>query len=1096
MSAEYLDGTLNQVQQHISRLQHPISSSRELVSLLYAPLCALGLVREDRRYDEVNAVSLPSDALQPAKHIPSLQRVLLEHVIPRWWDALNDEGNLHLLERYFYPFSDVRARESVLREVVCSAYSTLLSVPLNAYSLRLVVELVKRCPVERVHHIILDDAEGGGRQKKSVLWEDYIKSMVALPGKVANALLTGKAKAKAVNELGAEEIPPELEYGSYFADVCAGCEDLVAGTASKKLGEKKETLHSTSYLLTKLLTLGLFPAVRPSTPSQPSFFARTLPTIRKRLSSAVETEEIARYSETWQTLVQSFPTSHNLRAFLASLLGHLDLDRPLDTSSVSFPGLSTDHSVRSHVKREALLLRQLVGALDEKDESEKDTDELWESLSAVVLGGKVWGAVGERVVVCWVAGAGEPGQDVDVVALQRFLDRVVDVWTSTEHIKHSLLSFHRYMTLLMLLTLSHLPPPNTPGDITSPLSAPTTELAFSPPFIKSISQYISHLNYGVRECGMIVAESVAKRVGKKIGFEVKSQDGWARAVEELAHGRDVDAVLELEHVEVTEEEAKVMDEFLSYTENATEESSPRDGKRSSTPDSDDDSLLAYASSRSSSPTPSIISDIEKDPTLLGTNNRPVPKPVYLLQLGEMLRGGAGKGLGGIGAVAAVSGEETAEGKVEGAEEAGRVEVALGVAEELVRRRAGFGMELEENAVNLVHVLVGLQDNYDLEGFDVKRQAALNALVACCPKKAAPAVIEQFFINQYSTDQRFAMLNALAMGARELASLPMPSAAAVQPLTGDRVSFPSKKLPPALHRKYMEAAGQVTGDGNPVQKLLMDISKNAVDKTKEPVSEKVPELVRERRLRVRQPTKVTEVKPGSSALARSSLSSAQEQAVAFTEVAAEYFICPLINRFWLFLRDEQAREERTSYSQDRMWQYRGAGSGLILNPVVLSHFIATVAVLVHAARNAKEWLAVIAPDALELAVTLGTRPMSRLEDEDEEGVHVKLGPGEGDPEEGGGRKTEAAVLSTTLELALVVLDGCLDLDGGRSLGLEHTALLLGAGEWAGKVFALLDKGFKVGGGGGVQEARLKRAAAGVLLKVDELSSKWRRSMINL
>ena len=43
---------------------------------------------------------------------------------------------------------------------------------------------------------------------------------------------------------------------------------------------------------------------------------------------------------------------------------------------------------------------------------------------------------------------------------------------------------------------------------------------------------------------------------------------------------------------------------------------------------------------------------------------------------------------------------------------------------------------EENLVNLVYGLVGLHDNYELDGFDIKRQAALNALVACCPRKAA------------------------------------------------------------------------------------------------------------------------------------------------------------------------------------------------------------------------------------------------------------------------------------------------------------------------------------------------------------------------
>ena len=48
-----------------------------------------------------------------------------------------------------------------------------------------------------------------------------------------------------------------------------------------------------------------------------------------------------------------------------------------------------------------------------------------------------------------------------------------------------------------------------------------------------------------------------------------------------------------------------------------------------------------------------------------------------------------------------------------------------------------GTELEENADNLVYGLVALQDNFDLEGFEEKRQGALTALVACCPRKAAP-----------------------------------------------------------------------------------------------------------------------------------------------------------------------------------------------------------------------------------------------------------------------------------------------------------------------------------------------------------------------
>ena len=49
------------------------------------------------------------------------------------------------------------------------------------------------------------------------------------------------------------------------------------------------------------------------------------------------------------------------------------------------------------------------------------------------------------------------------------------------------------------------------------------------------------------------------------------------------------------------------------------------------------------------------------------------------------------------------------------------------------------LNTDENAVNLVYGLVGLQNNYDVDGFETKRQGALVALIACCPRKAAPYV---------------------------------------------------------------------------------------------------------------------------------------------------------------------------------------------------------------------------------------------------------------------------------------------------------------------------------------------------------------------
>lgn len=333
------------------------------------------------------------------------------------------------------------------------------------------------------------------------------------------------------------------------------------------------------------------------------------------------------------------------------------------------------------------------------------------------------------------------------------------------------------------------------------------------------------------------------------------------------------------------------------------------------------------------------------------------------------------------------------------------------------------------------------------------------------------IIEEFFKNQYSTNQRYVMLNALALGARELAGLYVPSST----IAVNRIAFPSKVLTPALHQKYLADSNQDSA----VPQLLDGITLKAINRGKEPNADNVPGLVRERRLRLQTPARVTEVGHKLGEVPPSSKTS-------FNEVAAQFFIAPFINRFWLFLRDEQTREERTTHHEGRA-RYRGAGTGLILNPIVLSRFLSTLAIMVHASVHAPEWLAIIAPDSLELAITLGTRPVSLSEVEESEDDSVADGESKG---------KEASVLSTAMELALVVLDGCLEADGGRALSLDHSPLLLGTSEWASTVFAHLEKGAKVTGGGGAQEIKLRRAAAGLLLKADELTSRWRRSMVDM
>ena len=181
-----------------------------------------------------------------------------------------------------------------------------------------------------------------------------------------------------------------------------------------------------------------------------------------------------------------------------------------------------------------------------------------------------------------------------------------------------------------------------------------------------------------------------------------------------------------------------------------------------------------------------------------------------------------------------------------------------------------------------------------------------------------------------------MLNALALAARELASLPTPASVTPSP-NQDHTFFPSKTLPAAQHQKYLVAGNQST---DLVRHLLDGISHEAIDRGKEAHVDKAPNLVRERHLRIRKPAKISE--PHSRVEDSKMVPQTFRHKTTFTDVAAEFFIVPLVNRFWLFLRNEQTREARTAH-QEPLYRYKGAGTGLIFNPMVLTHFLRTLAV---------------------------------------------------------------------------------------------------------------------------------------------------------
>ncbi|KAG8689129.1 telomere binding protein, partial [Ceratobasidium sp. 394] len=734
----------------------------------------------------------------------------------------------------------------------------------------------------------------------------------------------------------------------------------------------------------------------------------------------------------------------------------------------------------------------------------------------MVESGRTWSRRLARNIVGWAANLDKEVEEVDEKGLALVLEHVLARWSDPQHVARALLSEHRYSTSLLVLTLGALSslssrhsisieepsfktfsdislpdlndipssPPTTPPP-TSPKTLPVhpliTSTSTSPSFIKAVGAYLSQRDEAVRRCGLLVAEIVTSgRVDFGDWDGGKEWQTWAGELR--AEARDPLGSIREEIDRLGTEAPQQSNNPVSLPEipDVAPDLEPNNAPIDDCliprePDSDDDSLVGYASpsptsSRAPSPTPSELAD----PTL---RRRPITRPVYLAELGALLIeapknvvevqpseqfGGGGKaGRRGMGITGGRGG-----GDVE--DEKGRIAMVLEVGAELIRRKRGYGSELDENAVNLAYLFMGLQDNFDLEQFEEKRQDVLVALVVCSPTKAAPKIIEQFFHHQYSSAQRFTMLNALALGARELAGLPIPPSRRGLNDKKSRIDFPSKILPGQAHLEYLTEGDlpppssshsvatqrRIEGSRAQVSAILEDLSGKAITRSRQDTEASVPQVMRERALKVGRrpgrgvvPIDSTASISGPPAPMALGYLSSQTPVVPFAQVAAEHFVAPFINRFWAHLRGSLEREAYVGPTRIATGVRTGTGTGLILNPLVLAHLLGTLSVLLHASRHAPEFLHILAPDAVELALAVGTQPMS----------HYRQ-PGQGETPDGAG--TEAGVLSGALELALTVLDGAIELDVGRVFALERAELLVGVGQWASAVFEGLDKGEKV------------------------------------
>ncbi|TYJ57904.1 hypothetical protein B9479_001259 [Cryptococcus floricola] len=1083
-------------------LRLPVQSIDDLSFRISSTLSALNIHRTSLAPSSITTKDLK--AIE--RYLPAVQGALIQDVLPHFVGILDGDARSSIKAL----FSPPRQAEglAIRRTIALSSYLTLpsylntpksgdpsLPKPMRSFLISLLGDLATDYSIDDVYYGIFssDQTKEGAEGMSRLRWEEALKAAVGIPAKVGNA--TGRWK---IEELDDIEVPPRLLPKPYFDGFVRRFESLLYEVSQ----ESSEDVAPLRQVLEKLASVGLLIAEPGSDLSRvPSLLIPLLPSLLNHLHPEPSVP-LPPYPDTFlPSLILPLPSS-TLASFTESLLAHL-------THHLIAPALPlAPDQPDERVKRAVSVLKSILG-------EPQVGGEAWEAVTRSVLSGKGKGGMSmdawkeqarNRLVVGWVAEGGE-------TAAKAFIEVVVDAWTDPKYVKFSMYSQQFRLTHMLLQAFSLLPR----------YSLWLVQLSYRGRFITSFQSYLSHPDPSIRRLGMVVAEILSEltiveddmQVDKSEADEIEElrkglevdEDGDGEMLPKKPNGpkkkaeskrlrfhgmwegtgdgkdecrwlrrglgvRDADATIgsewegwllgwnDVPQIPLQPEEAprpRGRIHSKPSRPSSPKTKKPRKPKIVMLDDSQvDDPLSGYASSspsssRAPSPTPEYLEEVANDPTLGldEANRKKVQRPVYIGQL-----------------VALLKEREKPE----------CVEMALQWGEGLIRAKREFGTELSENAVAVTLMTLGLNDQFQIEDFDDKRQGILNALASCAPKQAAPFLIEQYFNPQYSLQHKSCILTALAMGARELAGLSVPQASR----TTRAIDFPSKTLPPNLHQKYVSAADV------PPSRRLEDNSQSQIDQAIDGVrdlilskgvkkgEETVPEFARERRLRVGEPKRAKVADVNSLAASQMARATRPPPVVPFKAIAAEYFILPLVNRFWHHFQDASIREERALQMGSR---FRAAGAGLVLSPMAIEKFLMALALMLDAARHSTVFLSVICPEAMELAVTIGVRHPAR----------PKLSS---DSELDDLSRAEAQVLSAALELALVCLDIAVDLDGGRTLAREKSALILAAGEWASEVFKTETEGGEVSAGqGGRNEGKIRAEAAGIIIKVGEIGDKW-------
>ncbi|KAI8882711.1 hypothetical protein K501DRAFT_250975 [Backusella circina FSU 941] len=323
--------------------------------------------------------------------------------------------------------------------------------------------------------------------------------------------------------------------------------------------------------------------------------------------------------------------------------------------------------------------------------------------------------------------------DIDAESLKlifsNLFKQIADRWSDLVFIQHASTRERKYITTSLLSIIGQLS--------TEQLNL----LVSSTGLMISIARYFDSADIMTAKLGVAVAEAISGRVDGEnpLDFGVLDSvtDHDLIQLKRLAIETDIKKEEEEKRKNGRGESALVENSGLETDSESEEEEDEFDPNEIIDPDNDgdnleddDDDLIPYEMEEES--------DEEQDAGPQKDKQKP---PVYVRDLVKYLRD---------------------------RKDPIKLDLALGVAESIIRQKAGVGTELSESSLELSRYLLGLPETYDLKDFRERQLNSMIALVVAVPSSVAGFLIDQLYDRNTSMGQKQLILSVISLSVRELA----------------------------------------------------------------------------------------------------------------------------------------------------------------------------------------------------------------------------------------------------------------------------------------------------------------------------------------